>query len=85
MTPSAQRVQISQSVAVFFFFNYNICRDGVAKLFQGLTLEVPEIVPFRLTHNMVDAMGPTKYEGFFRRACEVTMNVLREQREPLMR
>ncbi|XP_076813089.1 serine/threonine-protein kinase ATR-like isoform X2 [Clavelina lepadiformis] len=51
---------------------------------KGLTLEVPEIVPFRLTHNLVDAMGPTKYEGFFRRACEVTMNVLREQREPLM-
>nr|CAB3224707.1 serine/threonine-protein kinase atr [Phallusia mammillata] len=51
---------------------------------KGMTLEVPEIVPFRLTHNMVDAMGPTKYEGFFRRACEVTMNVLREQREPLM-
>ena len=46
---------------------------------------MPEIVPFRLTHNLVDAMGPTKYEGFFRRACEVTMNVLRQQREPLMR
>uniref|UniRef100_H2ZM58 Serine/threonine-protein kinase ATR n=1 Tax=Ciona savignyi TaxID=51511 RepID=H2ZM58_CIOSA len=51
---------------------------------KGQTLEVPEIVPFRLTHNLVNAMGPTKYEGFFRRACEVTMNVLREQREPLM-
>ena len=24
---------------------------------QGLHLKVPEIVPFRLTHNMVDAMG----------------------------
>uniref|UniRef100_H2XN24 Serine/threonine-protein kinase ATR n=1 Tax=Ciona intestinalis TaxID=7719 RepID=H2XN24_CIOIN len=52
---------------------------------KGQTLDIPEIVPFRLTHNLVEAMGPTKYEGFFRRACEVTMNVLREQREPLMR
>ena len=52
---------------------------------QGASLEVPEIVPFRLTHNLVDALGPTKYEGVFRRACEVTMNVLRQQREPLMR
>nr|XP_009857757.1 serine/threonine-protein kinase atr isoform X1 [Ciona intestinalis] len=51
---------------------------------KGQTLDIPEIVPFRLTHNLVEAMGPTKYEGFFRRACEVTMNVLREQREPLM-
>ena len=34
---------------------------------------------------MVDAMGITGYEGFFRQACEVTMKVLRQHREPLMR
>lgn len=29
--------------------------------FTGQLLKVPETVPFRLTHNMVDAMGITGY------------------------
>lgn len=52
---------------------------------KGETFEVPEIVPFRLTHNMVNGMGPMGTEGLFRRACEVTMRLMRDQREPLMR
>jgi len=51
---------------------------------KGLTLDIPEIVPYRLTHNMVDAMGPFKYEGFFRKACEITMAVIRDNRESLL-
>ncbi|KAM9604545.1 LOW QUALITY PROTEIN: serine/threonine-protein kinase ATR [Trichechus inunguis] len=51
---------------------------------KGETFEVPEIVPFRLTHNMVNGMGPMGTEGLFRRACEVTMRLMRDQREPLM-
>ena len=54
-------------------------------LLQGETFDYPEIVPFRLTHNMVDAMGPMGYEGVFRRACEVTLRVMRDERDPLMR
>uniref|UniRef100_A0A4W3HDU3 Serine/threonine-protein kinase ATR n=1 Tax=Callorhinchus milii TaxID=7868 RepID=A0A4W3HDU3_CALMI len=42
------------------------------------------IVPFRLTHNMSHAMGPMGTEGLFRRACEVTTRLMRDQREPLM-
>lgn len=30
---------------------------------KGAELDVPEKVPFRLTHNMLNAMGPTGYEG----------------------
>ena len=30
---------------------------------QGQHLEVPEIVPFRLTHNIVDGFGVTGVEG----------------------
>lgn len=30
---------------------------------KGLTFDKPEVVPFRLTHNMIDAMGPYGYEG----------------------
>lgn len=54
-------------------------------VFKGETFEVPEIVPFRLTHNMVNGMGPMGTEGLFRRACEVTLRLMRDQREPLMR
>lgn len=32
---------------------------------QGMTFEKPEKVPFRLTHNMVDALGVTGIEGSF--------------------
>ncbi|XP_033108232.1 serine/threonine-protein kinase ATR-like isoform X2 [Anneissia japonica] len=51
---------------------------------KGETFDCPELVPFRLTHNMVDAMGPMGYEGVFRKACEATMQVMRDQRDPLM-
>ena len=51
---------------------------------KGLTLQRPEVCPFRLTPNMVDAMGITGYEGVFRRVCEVTLRVLREEREMLV-
>ena len=33
---------------------------------RGQQLRVPETVPFRLTQNMVQAMGPTGTEGPFR-------------------
>jgi serine/threonine-protein kinase ATR len=42
---------------------------------KGLTLEVPEMVPFRLTQNVVDAFGVSGVEGAFRRAAEMTLQV----------
>ncbi|XP_003702936.2 serine/threonine-protein kinase ATR isoform X1 [Megachile rotundata] len=51
---------------------------------RGELFEWAERVPFRLTHNMVDAMGPLKIEGPFRRACEITMRVLRQQSSTLL-
>ncbi|CAG2218942.1 ATR [Mytilus edulis] len=51
---------------------------------KGTTFEWPERVPFRLTHNMIDAMGPMGYEGIFRKASEVTLRVMRTQMDPLM-
>lgn len=47
---------------------------------KGLEFEVPEKVPFRLTHNMVDAFGVTGVEGRFRKSCEVSLNILRTNR-----
>ncbi|KAG0083919.1 serine/threonine-protein kinase M1 [Podila epicladia] len=50
---------------------------------QGKTFPKPERVPFRLTHNMVDAMGLSGYEGVYRIACEITLRVFRENFESL--
>ncbi|TCD67266.1 serine/threonine-protein kinase M1 [Steccherinum ochraceum] len=51
---------------------------------KGKTLETPERVPFRLTQNVVDGLGITGPEGFFRIACEVTMQLLRDNKDSLM-
>jgi len=51
---------------------------------KGLTLNRPEVVPFRLTPNMVDAMGVTGHEGIFRCVMELTLRVLRDHRETLL-
>ncbi|KAL7422782.1 hypothetical protein Q5752_002077 [Cryptotrichosporon argae] len=51
---------------------------------KGKTFEIPERVPFRLTHNMVDAMGVTGVEGVFRKASEITMGILRQNGDSLM-
>jgi serine/threonine-protein kinase ATR len=57
--------------------------DFECLLDTGSSLTVPERVPFRLTPNLVDAMGPTGEDGAFRTCCIVTMKVLREQRTGL--
>ncbi|KAK9690702.1 hypothetical protein RND81_09G148200 [Saponaria officinalis] len=51
---------------------------------KGLLLEKPELVPFRLTQNMIDGLGITGYEGVFLKVCEITLSVLRTHREALM-
>jgi len=51
---------------------------------KGEKFDCPERVPFRLTHNMVKAMGALGYEGVFRKSCEHTMKVMRSQKESLL-
>eukprot|EP00775_Hariotina_reticulata_P004991 gene4991-5233_t len=51
---------------------------------QGLFLQTPERVPFRLTQNVVDGMGAAGTEGTFRRCCETALQVLREHKEALL-
>lgn len=51
---------------------------------KGETFDYPERVPFRLTHNMVHAMGPLGVEGLFRKCCEITLKILRTQTPTLM-
>jgi ataxia telangiectasia mutated family protein len=51
---------------------------------QGRILPIPEVVPFRLTRDLVDGMGITKTEGVFRRCCEFTLETLREESYSIM-
>ncbi|KAG6827657.1 hypothetical protein H0H92_010880 [Tricholoma furcatifolium] len=44
----------------------------------------PEKVPFRLTRMLTHAMEVSGIEGSFRKTCEITMNVLRDNKESLM-
>ncbi|KAF7586889.1 serine/threonine-protein kinase M1 [Aspergillus hancockii] len=51
---------------------------------KGLTFDKPELVPFRLTQNMVDAFGAYGYNGPFRKTCEITLGLLRQNEDALM-
>ena len=51
---------------------------------KGLTLAVPEMVPFRLTQNVIDSFGITGVEGTFRKCAEITLQVLRSNKEMFM-
>ena len=51
---------------------------------KGEDFQVPERVPFRLTHNMIDGMGISGYEGTFRNACQHVLRVARDNKEALL-
>jgi hypothetical protein len=42
---------------------------------RGLTLEVPEVVPFRMTQNVVDMCGVSGVEGVLRCTAEIVLQV----------
>eukprot|EP00835_Amoeboradix_gromovi_P000564 NODE_20_length_39102_cov_0.325513.p1 type:complete len:1232 gc:universal NODE_20_length_39102_cov_0.325513:12470-16165(+) len=46
---------------------------------KGKRLSIPEVVPFRLTQNIIRVFGATGYEGPYRKACELTLELLRKQ------
>ncbi|PWY69808.1 hypothetical protein BO94DRAFT_502566 [Aspergillus sclerotioniger CBS 115572] len=51
---------------------------------KGLTFDKPELVPFRLTQNMVDAFGAYGYNGPFRKTCDISLGLLRRNEDALM-
>ena len=48
----------------------------------GMTLTIPELVPFRLSRICVSAMGVIGVEGLFRSKCEQTLTLLRDKKKP---
>ncbi|KAH9872038.1 hypothetical protein J1614_006298 [Plenodomus biglobosus] len=73
-----ENVLLEQGDGGTFHVDFNCLFD------KGLTFEKPELVPFRLTHNMVDAMGPQGVEGPFRKAAELTYKLLRQHEDTLI-
>ncbi|KAJ6610217.1 hypothetical protein B0H10DRAFT_2438144 [Mycena sp. CBHHK59/15] len=51
---------------------------------QGKLLPVPELVPFRMTRDVVDGMGAAGTQGVFQRCAEETLRVLRAGSEVIM-
>ncbi|KOH00454.1 protein kinase MEC1 [Saccharomyces eubayanus] len=51
---------------------------------KGKRLPVPEIVPFRLTPNLLDALGIIGTEGTFKKSSEVTLALMRKNEVALM-
>lgn len=51
---------------------------------QGKLLPTPELMPFRLTRDMVDGFGVSGVDGAFRRCSEVTLQVLRRNKDVLL-
>ncbi|KAK8072291.1 hypothetical protein PG996_005639 [Apiospora saccharicola] len=73
-----ENVLLEEGNGGIFHVDFNCLFD------KGLTFAQPERVPFRLTHNMVAAMGVYGYEGPFRQCSELTLSILRQQEETLM-
>lgn len=53
-------------------------------ILQGRILPTPEIVPFRMTEDMVDGMGSSGTQGVFQRCAEETLRVLRERSDVIL-
>ena len=51
---------------------------------KGWSLTRPEVVPFRLTVNMIDVMGAVGHEGAYKGGLMETLDVLRENRDLLL-
>lgn len=73
-----ENILLEESGGGVFHVDFNCLFD------KGLTFEKPEMVPFRLTPNMQDAMGPYGHEGPFRKSSELTLGLLRQERDTLM-
>jgi len=51
---------------------------------KGLLLPRPEVIPFRLTPNMVDALGPSGVDGMYTGALIESMSTLRKNKDTLL-
>ncbi|XP_037926339.1 serine/threonine-protein kinase ATM isoform X2 [Hermetia illucens] len=73
-----QNILIDQITAEVIHIDFGIAFE------QGKVMPTPETVPFRLTRDIVAPFGVCKVDGIFRKSCEKTMTVLRENQAVLL-
>jgi serine/threonine-protein kinase ATR len=73
-----ENISLEQGDGGVFHVDFNCLFD------KGLTFDKPERVPFRLTQNMVHALGAYGCDGPFRMAAEITQRTLKQHEETLM-
>ncbi|XP_026322463.1 serine-protein kinase ATM isoform X2 [Hyposmocoma kahamanoa] len=73
-----QNILIDKKTAEVVHIDFGIAFD------QGKTLPTPETIPFRLTQDIVAGFGCSGVEGIFRRCCEKTMQLLRDNQDTLL-
>lgn len=73
----SENIMIDVPTGNILHIDYNCIFEG------GKSLQVPEVVPFRLTRNLEDCLGPSGVEGPFRISCEVTMTICRKYHKTL--
>lgn len=71
-------ILIDEKTAELIHIDFGIAFD------QGKCLPTPETIPFRLTRDLVSALGSTGIEGVFRKTCEKTMEVLRANKTTII-
>ncbi|CAG5022045.1 unnamed protein product [Parnassius apollo] len=73
-----QNILIDKKTAEVVHIDFGIAFD------QGKALPTPETIPFRLTQDIIAGFGCCGVEGIFRRCCEKTMQLLRDNQETLL-
>ncbi|OAD67953.1 hypothetical protein PHYBLDRAFT_117876 [Phycomyces blakesleeanus NRRL 1555(-)] len=68
-------IMVDYQSAEVIHIDYNVCFE------KGMRLRVPELVPYRLSQNLYNALGIAGADGVFRIAAEETLRVLRKHKE----
>ena len=74
----AQNILIDRNTAEVIHIDLGIAFE------QGKMLTTPELVPFRLTRDIVDGMGSLGTQGLFQKSCQRTLSLLRSESETLL-
>ena len=71
-------VMLDEASGEIVHIDFGVCFDS------GRALRIPELVPFRLTRDLVDPLGPAGVNGAFRRAAESLLALLRSERAAIL-
>lgn len=73
-----ENILLDYNTGEVIHIDYNICFE------LGKTLTVPEKVPFRLTHDIIHALGFAGLEGGFTHSSRIVLDILKDSRSTLL-